>query len=68
MKLVIEITKLESNGEMTTIDGQGNYGAAWLPQSTIHFRVPEYVAKRYAIGSKLTVTVTPKPPRKRAGR
>jgi hypothetical protein len=63
MKAKLHVLALDDNGESVKVTAQGSFEreAGWRPNSRWEFKVPDYVGRRWRIGTELTVTVKAKP-------
>lgn len=61
MKITLEVTGLETNGEQLTVRAQGTTdGAAeWRNYDAWKFEVPEHIGRKYRVGQKLRIDVRP---------
>lgn len=62
MKATLHVTALEDvGGEIrVTAQGTGRRDAKWRPMQAWTFRVPDHAARKWKIGTKLSITVKAK--------
>ena len=61
MKIKVEIISISTNGEDAEVCASGNLSKDpdWKWARQFKFGVPLYIARRYAVGQTLTLSITP---------